>query len=488
MDDKKLNQKDQQEKEGKSSEGSNKKLRKKILWSILAVVLVIAAGASFYYFTYSRNYFTTDNAKVTAKMYTITPYTSGELLEWKIQEGQKVAKHEILGRQASLPYIVSPIDGTIVKNNVTEGQIVSPGTALAVVADTGNMYIGVNIEETEIMKVKTGQEVDVKIDAYPGRTFPGVIEEIDQTTQTYLSNPTSFSTSGTYTKVTQLIPVKVVIENKENLPLTFGMNATVKIHLRDKVTQNTPENKSTQEIAAGSGLEYSSFIEAADQFEISPDVSGKVLSVAVELGQKVNKGDVLFKLDSADLALQVQQAAEAAAPARLAYNDAAATYSRLQTLYDAGAIAKVDLDNARTRMETAKAQLNSAATALQIVQKKLNDCTVTAPISGEIASLKIAEGDMVSPQMPAMTLIDAKEVIVHINVTETNISRVKIGTKVQIDVQAINASAEGKVVSIAPASDSETGMFPVEIRFDNAKGIFKPGMAANVKLLLDPVN
>ena len=138
----------------------------------------------------------------------------------------------MLGRQEVLPYITSPITGTVVKNDGAVNQTVSPGTPLAVVADTSNLYVGVNVEETDIMKIHLGQLADVRLDAYPHRTFKGQVTEIDPATQTYFTNTTSFSTSGTYTKVTQLIPIKVTIENKEDLPLVFGMNATVKVHLK----------------------------------------------------------------------------------------------------------------------------------------------------------------------------------------------------------------------------------------------------------------
>ncbi len=94
------------------------------------------------------------------------------------------------------------------------------------------MYIGVNIEETDITKVAVGQKVDVTIDAYGGRVFSGKVTEIDSATQTYFTNGlTSFSTSGDYTKVTQLIPVKVVIDNPDELPMLYGMNCEVTIHL-----------------------------------------------------------------------------------------------------------------------------------------------------------------------------------------------------------------------------------------------------------------
>ncbi len=460
----------------------SKKSRKAIILPILIVIVLAAGCAGLYYFSISRNYFSTDNAKVTAKMYTITPNMAGELLEWNAKEGERVDKNQILGRQGVLPYITSPIAGTVVENNGIEGQMVSPATQLAVVADTDNLYIGVNIEETDIIKIKVGQTVDVKIDAYPGKTFKGVVSDIDRTTQTYFSGTSSFSTSGTYTKVTQLIPVKVLIENKDNLPLTFGMNATVKIHIKENPSSAALKNNNPETTASKSGNDYSSSIEAADQMAVTPNVSGKVSAINVNIGQKVEKGEVLFVLDSTDLELQVKQAAANVVPAQAAYDDAAANYARLQELFKAGAISQVDLDGGKTKVDTTQAQMEGAKAALELAQKKVTDCVVKAPMSGEVAFKNITVGDMASPQAAAITLINAQNVKVHINVTETYISKVKIGTKADINIQAIGAVAQGTVVSIAPASDPKTGMFPVEILVKNTDGKLKPGMMADVKL------
>jgi len=205
---------------------------KKFLLPVLIVAVIAGCSIGYYYYSLGQNYFSTDNAKVTAKMYTITPSASGKLIEWDVEAGDLVVADQVLGRTEMLPYITSPIDGTVIKTDVTTNQTVSPTTTLAIIADTSKMYIGVNIEETDITKIKVGQKVDVKIDAYSGKVFEGKVTEIEKTTQTFFTNPTSFSTSGTYTKVTQLIPVKVEIDNSENLPMTFGMNATVKIHLK----------------------------------------------------------------------------------------------------------------------------------------------------------------------------------------------------------------------------------------------------------------
>lgn len=207
------------------------KIPKKVFYPLVAA-LVVLLGIGAMFVATSANTFTTDNAKVTSQMYTLMPSTSGKLLEWNVSVGDIVSKGQLLGRQEVLPGIFSPIDGTVVKSDYTLGQSVTPQNTLAVVADTDNMYIGVNIEETEIMKIALGQKVDVKIDAYGSKKFRGTVTEIDSATQTYFSSGlSSFSTSGTYTKVTQLIPVKVNIENPDNLPMMFGMNCNVKIHL-----------------------------------------------------------------------------------------------------------------------------------------------------------------------------------------------------------------------------------------------------------------
>lgn len=205
---------------------------KKLLLPFAVIIALIGCGIGYYFYYSSVHYFKTDNARVTAKLYTVSAVTNGKLLSWDIENGDLVEQDQVLGRQNVVPYITSPVTGTVVKNNGSVNQAVAAGTELAVIADTPNLYVGVNVEETDIMKVHLGQAADVKLDAYPGRVFKGQVTEIDPATQTYFSGTASFSTSGDYTKVTQLIPIKITIDNSDDLPMVYGMNATVTIHLQ----------------------------------------------------------------------------------------------------------------------------------------------------------------------------------------------------------------------------------------------------------------
>ncbi len=228
---------------------------KKILLAVAVVVIVGGAAAGAYFIYESINYFTTENAQITSDIIMLTPEVTGKLKSWEVKEGDLVKAGQVLGKQdlgmmvtstamnpqtlansadtvISKADIKSPIDGKVVLSNVVKGQVVSPGMEIATIADTSHIYIRANIEETDILKIRPGQKVDIEIDAYPRKAFTGYVESVGQATQTAFSQFPSLNTSGTFSKVTQLIPVKIAITNADNLTLMLGMNATVKIHVK----------------------------------------------------------------------------------------------------------------------------------------------------------------------------------------------------------------------------------------------------------------
>ncbi len=231
-----------------------KKYRTALL--ILGVLIIIGGLAAIWYYDYQgANFFYTDNAQVTADMITIIPQVTGKLTSWDVKEGDNVKAGQVLGAQdvsalvtssatnpdalanaagsiISAAEIKSPIDGQVVQNYVINGQVVSPGMDVATIADTAHFYIQANVEETSILRIKQGQVVDVTIDAYPHRSFRGYVESIKPATQTAFSPLPNLNTSGTYSKVTQLIPIKIDVADAGNLTLMLGMNAEVKIHVK----------------------------------------------------------------------------------------------------------------------------------------------------------------------------------------------------------------------------------------------------------------
>lgn len=220
-----------------------------------ALVLVGGLIGIAYYIYEGVNFFSTEDAQVTADMITLTPEVTGELKNWDVKEGDYIKAGQVLGAQdvsalvtstamdpralansadsiVAKANIRSPIDGKIVQSNVIRGQVVTPGMEVATVADTSHIYIKANVEETSILRIKPGQSVDIGIDAYPHKSFKGYVESIGQATTSAFNQLPSLNTSGTFSKVTQLVPVNIAITNSDNLMLMLGMNATVKIHIK----------------------------------------------------------------------------------------------------------------------------------------------------------------------------------------------------------------------------------------------------------------
>lgn len=157
-----------------------------------------------------------------------------QVLKFNAYVGKYVESGEILGRVDGGPYIKSPSNGKFIEVDAERGDYVLTTDVMGYVANTYDMYIGVNIEETDITKIKEGQSVKVTLDAYGSQKFEGIVTQVNSITNNALTGQTtSFSTSGTYTKTTQLIPIKIKLVNSDRpLENIIGTNATVNIKVK----------------------------------------------------------------------------------------------------------------------------------------------------------------------------------------------------------------------------------------------------------------
>ena len=213
--------------------------RKILIIGILLVIVVALGSIGFYYWYKNAYYVSTEDARVNADFVSVTPQISGKLLELNVDEGDKVTKNEILARQEmnNLPdtsveqsLVRAPIDGIIVKKQGTVGELLSTGQTLITLVDPTKLYISANIEETKLEKVKVGQQVDITIDEYDSQKFSGKVKTIGEISNSAISLLPS-STSGTFTKVVQRVPIKIELDNFDDKILP-GTNAVIKIHIK----------------------------------------------------------------------------------------------------------------------------------------------------------------------------------------------------------------------------------------------------------------
>jgi len=211
---------------------ANRKISRPMVIAVAVVILLAGLGFAGYFIYEGTFYYQTDNAKVDTMIYQLTANANGQLVRMDVSQGDEVKAGQVLAQVEKGPYVRSPIDGTVTDVKMQKGDYAIASDVLLVVAKTSDMYVTANVEETNILQIRIGQSVSVSLDAY-GQSFDGYVADVNTVTSTKLAGlATSFTTSGTYTKVTQLIPIKIKLLDNVDLVDIIGTNATVKIRIK----------------------------------------------------------------------------------------------------------------------------------------------------------------------------------------------------------------------------------------------------------------
>jgi membrane fusion protein, multidrug efflux system len=150
-------------------------------------------------------------------------------LRAKVKEAQ--AQLDLARIQLAETRITSPIDGVVSQTIADAGERVQSGQPIAIVNDPKDVWIEANIEETYIRKVQPGQPAEIDVDAYPTRTFQGQVSQLGAATRSEFAIIPTGSASAHFIKVTQRIPVRIAVDNREEL-LKPGMMVVVGIRVK----------------------------------------------------------------------------------------------------------------------------------------------------------------------------------------------------------------------------------------------------------------
>ncbi|WP_436043012.1 efflux RND transporter periplasmic adaptor subunit [Pseudoxanthomonas sp. LjRoot143] len=212
-------------------------------------------------------------------------------------------------------------------------------------------------------------------------------------------------------------------------------------------------------------------LEALGESQVVAKTSGVALAVLVEEGQVVRAGQALVRLDPDRPRLQVAQAA--AQMHKLENN-----YRRAQQLVEQRMISANDVDQIKYDLENARAVYRAASLELSYT-------TITAPISGVIASRSIKSGNFVQINSPIIRIVDASRLEATLNVPEREIAKLKPGQAVGLAVDALPGKQfTGTVARVAPVVDNGTGTFRVVASFPG-DGELQPGMFSRLNINYD---
>jgi membrane fusion protein (multidrug efflux system) len=130
-------------------------------------------------------------------------------------------------------HVTATMDGQISNLSLTPGSLVGIGAPLFALIADNSFHIDANFKETELPGIHIGQEVDIKIDMYPGQAFKGAVESLSGGTGTAFSLLPPQNATGNWVKIAQRVPVRIKLAPTDaDHPLRIGATATVSVHLQ----------------------------------------------------------------------------------------------------------------------------------------------------------------------------------------------------------------------------------------------------------------
>jgi len=242
---------------------------------------------------------------------------------------------------------------------------------------------------------------------------------------------------------------------------------------------------------------FSGVAKTQNETELSFKVAGTLSAVRVELGEKVNKGQLIATISTEDYDIQTKQAisqkegyianAEAAESQLISSK---ATYERVAKLYENNSVAlseyqqaKAAFDAAQAQYDAANAQVEASNQQVQAADNQVAYTKLVSPITGVITAVQVEANEMVSAGTPIATVSSLGRPEVEVGVPEIFINRIKKGQKVNITLpSAPGQTFQGVVDQVAYASGNAP-TYPVIVEIDKSNEQIRPGMAANVSFL-----
>jgi len=274
-------------------------------------------------------------------------------------------------------------------------------------------------------------------------------------------------------------------------------------------------------------------VQADESAVITSKINARVLSLNVDIGSTVNKGDNIIILDSKDLEAQVGQAQagvdvaqanlnkikrgsrpeqieEAKAvleSAKANYENAKANNARNKDVFDVGGISKSQLDQSETTLlateatckssqaaldmlnngETtesiaiSEAQVKSAEAALNTAKVQLQNGAILSPISGVVSAKNINNGELATVGAPLLSIVNLDTIIINSYIPSTLINKISVNQKVIIKVSDIaDKEFNGEITVIDSVIDSKNKNILVKVKFTDKDPLLKPGMFTEI--------
>jgi multidrug efflux system membrane fusion protein len=206
--------------------------------------------------------------------------------------------------------------------------------------------------------------------------------------------------------------------------------------------------------------------------EINAETIGRVVSVGVERGNRMDQGEIIVRLDERDRHARLSQAKATVKQREL-------EFAAREKLMNESYVSEAQLQEAAAMLEAAKAELSRAE--LDIAQM-----TIRAPFDGALQDRMVEVGDYLKAGDPVASFVDERKLIVSANISEFDAQHVAKGNTGTARL-ATGQIVKGTIRYVAPVADEATRTFTVELEVDNAAGEYRGGVTAELMLSADTI-
>jgi len=221
-------------------------------------------------------------------------------------------------------------------------------------------------------------------------------------------------------------------------------------------------------------------VKAGTRSNVAFEISGRVIALSKAVGDTVETGDELAKLDPKPFELRVQEAEFTLRKAQATLEDAQQKHSQQKRLWEKRVTTRTAYDTAVSNLKNAEGQVGIAKSQLDLRKRDAAKAVLTAPFPGRVAEKRMDVFEEVAAGQAVYVIQTEDENEVEVVIPENLIERVRVGSKVDVTFPPLGGiQVAGKVTEISPVAGSANA-FPVTIRLDSPPAVVRPGMSAEV--------
>ncbi len=215
-------------------------------------------------------------------------------------------------------------------------------------------------------------------------------------------------------------------------------------------------------------LEVQGIIKADQSVEIYPERNGTVKKIYVSEGDKVSKGQTLLKIDSSVIEASI-------AELKTQLDLAVTTFNRQERLWGEKIGSEIEFLNAKAKKEGLESSLKN-------LKAQANKLQISSPFEGKVDEIFLKQGGFANPMVKAIRIINLDKVHVEIEVTESYLEYIKVGSNVELFFPSVNKKLSAKVNQIGNYINPENRSFKVRVDVENKDNTLKANLLADVKI------